>query len=78
MEVYTVLHISEVRGVGGRKRTVAIGRSAWFTAAEAEGYARRSSQAHPSPQRFAVYSPSRDWLGTWQCGERLAAFVVVS
>lgn len=62
---YTVLHLTDRKG---SHRPVVLNRHRFHSHEEAADFARRQSEGYPAPQRFAVYSPVNDWLGSWQLG----------
>jgi hypothetical protein len=76
--VSVVLHITQMRVKGGGLVDRAIGRSDWFTDADAVAYAKAQSLCHPEPNRFTAYNPDGVYLASFQCGQRLAAFSVVA
>ena len=74
--VFAVVHRGEVRSKGGACTDAIFGQSAWFTGAEACRFATEQSLVYPPPNRFVAYDPNGRWLGSWQSGKKMAAFVI--
>jgi len=71
--LYIVAHLTDPsQGM----RPVILGKSEWFSEAEAIDHAQTESAYCPAPQRFAVYSPTFNWIASYQSGEPQPAFVV--
>lgn len=74
--VYTVAQLTDRAPAGGWQLPSILSRRFCLTKEEAEDVAREASKTVPKPQRFTVYCPDMIFVSSWQCGERLSAFVV--